>query len=78
METKNTVDEKEIIESLNRTMQYGNRKLIQGKMHKRTRLNRTMQYGNEGKSEHSNSFRKRLNRTMQYGNFEPISVLNAR
>ena len=58
-----------IIYSLNRTMQYGNKQYWQKKTGSKYRLNRTMQYGNFHLCNAPN-FRIPvcLNRTMQYGN----------
>ena len=76
METKkNTVDEKEIIESLNRTMQYGNSAYGPWWMRDYPGLNRTMQYGNFAVAYFLSGLCFGLNRTMQYGNlFETKNI----
>ena len=54
--------------SLNRTMQYGNRRGMHMTGWKFKSLNRTMQYGNHSVSQAYPLDEICLNRTMQYGN----------
>ena len=58
----------DVVERLNRTMQYGNAVGAGTALARFIGLNRTMQYGN-GVCPKTNLYTKRsLNRTMQYGN----------